>query len=147
MTPKSTTTGFSSNSERPRRPPTVESTVDPRYLDAVQPHQVWKKRVVRARWDGLAAEGRTVPRSARQSATFGCLDQLHGAGEAVDPRRAVLPVRRPLTAANGLRRELLNFIGQPRARQYRMGCTGVVTGRGEARSAASVAALFSELLS
>ena len=43
----------------------VESEVDPRYMDSVQPHQTAKKLAVRARWDGLAAEGRTVPRSAR----------------------------------------------------------------------------------
>ena len=39
--------------------------VDPRYMDGVQPHQVKKKLAARARWDGLAAEGRSVPRAAR----------------------------------------------------------------------------------
>ena len=43
---------------------TVERDVGPRYMDEVQPHQRKKKLAVRARWDGLAAEGRTVPRSA-----------------------------------------------------------------------------------
>ena len=43
---------------------TIERDVDPRYMDEVQPHQRKKKLAVRARWDGLAAEGRTVPRSA-----------------------------------------------------------------------------------
>lgn len=44
---------------------TVLDEVTPRHMDAVQPHQVTKKRAARARWDGMAAEGRTVPRSAR----------------------------------------------------------------------------------
>ena len=44
---------------------TIARDVDPRHMDGVQPHQRNKKLVVRARWDGLAAEGRTVPRSAR----------------------------------------------------------------------------------
>jgi coenzyme F420 hydrogenase subunit beta len=44
---------------------TLENDVDPRYMDSVQPHQMKKKYVVRARWDGLASRGRTVPRSAR----------------------------------------------------------------------------------
>ena len=43
---------------------TVERDVDPRYMDEVQPYQRKKKLAVRARWGGLAAEGRTVPRSA-----------------------------------------------------------------------------------
>ena len=44
---------------------TLTRDVDPRHMDDVQPHQRNKKLVVRARWDGLAAEERTVPRSAR----------------------------------------------------------------------------------
>lgn len=44
---------------------TVAGEVTPRHMDGVQPHQVRKKLCVRARWDGMAAEGRTVPRSAR----------------------------------------------------------------------------------
>jgi len=43
----------------------VENDVDPRYMDGVQPHQVKKKQVVRSRWDGLAAEGRLVPKEKR----------------------------------------------------------------------------------
>ncbi len=43
---------------------TVEQDVDPRYMDSTQPHQRRKKLVVKARWDGLDDEGRTVPRSA-----------------------------------------------------------------------------------
>jgi coenzyme F420 hydrogenase subunit beta len=44
---------------------TIEEELDPRYMDSAQPHQMRKKFVVRARLDGLAAEGRTVPRCAR----------------------------------------------------------------------------------
>lgn len=44
---------------------TLEGEVDPRHMDRIQPHQTRKKLAVRARWDGLAAEGRLVPRSAR----------------------------------------------------------------------------------
>ena len=44
---------------------TVTGTVDPRYLDGVQPHQRNKKLAVGARHDGLRAEGRTVPRTSR----------------------------------------------------------------------------------
>ena len=44
---------------------TLVEEIGPRHMDGVQPHQRNKKLVVRARWDGLAAEGRTVPRSAR----------------------------------------------------------------------------------
>ncbi len=52
----------------------LEKDVDPRYMDSVQPHQTKKKLAARARWNGLAAEGRTVPRSARLR-----LDELHSA--------------------------------------------------------------------
>lgn len=44
---------------------TISGRTDPRHMDDVQPHQRNKKLVVRARWDGMAAEGRLVPRSAR----------------------------------------------------------------------------------
>ncbi|GAB5468398.1 MAG: hypothetical protein Kilf2KO_14280 [Rhodospirillales bacterium] len=44
---------------------TLGESVDPRYLDGVQPHQTKKKLAVRARWDGLRDEGHTVPQSAR----------------------------------------------------------------------------------
>ncbi len=44
---------------------TIENDVDARYMDEVQPHQTKKKLAARARWDGLRAEGHTVPRSAR----------------------------------------------------------------------------------
>jgi coenzyme F420 hydrogenase subunit beta len=40
-------------------------TVDPRYMDSVQPHQRAKKLAVGARHEGLRAEGKTVPRTAR----------------------------------------------------------------------------------
>lgn len=56
---------------------TVGRELDPRYMDAVQPHQRNKKMVVRARLDGLAAEGRTTPRTARLR-----LDQL---GATLEP--------------------------------------------------------------
>lgn len=39
--------------------------VDPRWMDGVQPHQRDRKLVVRARLDGMADEGLTVPRTAR----------------------------------------------------------------------------------
>lgn len=39
--------------------------VDPRWMDGVQPHQRNKKLTVRARWDGMADEGRLVPAAAR----------------------------------------------------------------------------------
>ncbi|MBE1281691.1 MAG: coenzyme F420 hydrogenase [Rhodobacteraceae bacterium] len=44
---------------------TVTETVDPRYMDSVQPHQRNKKYAVGARYEGLRAEGKTVPRTAR----------------------------------------------------------------------------------
>lgn len=44
---------------------TTTETVDPRYMDGVQPHQRNKKYAVGARFDGLRAEGKTVPRTAR----------------------------------------------------------------------------------
>lgn len=44
---------------------TLGETVGPRYMDNVQPHQRNKKYVVGARHEGLRAEGKTVPRTAR----------------------------------------------------------------------------------
>lgn len=44
---------------------TVTETVNPRYMDSVQPHQRNKKLAAGARHDGLRAEGKTVPRTAR----------------------------------------------------------------------------------
>ena len=44
---------------------TLTGDVDPRYMDSVQPHQRNKKYAVSARHDGLRAEGKTVPRTAR----------------------------------------------------------------------------------
>ena len=41
----------------------IEDEITPRWYDTRQPHQVNKKRVMRARWDALAAEGRLVARS------------------------------------------------------------------------------------
>ena len=51
---------------------TLTGDVDPRYMDSVQPHQRNKKYAVAARHDGLRAEGKTVPRTARLR-----LDALH----------------------------------------------------------------------
>ena len=51
---------------------TLKQAVDPRYMDTIQPHQIKKKHTARARWNALAAEGRTVPRTARLR-----LDALH----------------------------------------------------------------------
>ena len=79
---------------------TIEHDVGPRYMDEVQPHQRAKKLAVRARWDGLAAEGRTVPRStglrldalARHNGNENNERQLRGtrervrAGKASEPR-------------------------------------------------------------
>jgi coenzyme F420 hydrogenase subunit beta len=42
---------------------TLENQFDLRWYDTCQPHQISKKKSIRARWDGLAAEGRLVPRS------------------------------------------------------------------------------------
>ncbi|WP_299651613.1 Coenzyme F420 hydrogenase/dehydrogenase, beta subunit C-terminal domain [uncultured Tateyamaria sp.] len=42
---------------------TVENECNPRYLDEVQPHQTKKKLAVLARFEGLRAEGHTVPRA------------------------------------------------------------------------------------
>ena len=42
---------------------TVEREITPRFYDTCQHHQVVKKLYTRARWDGLAAQGRLVPRS------------------------------------------------------------------------------------
>ncbi|MEX0305268.1 MAG: hypothetical protein AB3N24_22855, partial [Leisingera sp.] len=39
--------------------------VSPRYMDSVQPHQRNKKYAAGARYEGLRAEGKTVPRTAR----------------------------------------------------------------------------------
>ncbi len=44
---------------------TVGAEVDPRYMDSVQPHQRNKKFAAGARHEGLRAEGKTVPRTAR----------------------------------------------------------------------------------
>ena len=44
---------------------TLTGDVGPRYMDSVQPHQRNKKYAVSARHDGLRAEGKTVPRTAR----------------------------------------------------------------------------------
>ncbi|MBB26155.1 MAG: hypothetical protein CME02_11630 [Geminicoccus sp.] len=44
---------------------TLTREVNPRYMDSVQPHQRNKKYAVSARHDGLRAEGKTVPRTAR----------------------------------------------------------------------------------
>ncbi|WP_052248958.1 Coenzyme F420 hydrogenase/dehydrogenase, beta subunit C-terminal domain [Leisingera sp. ANG-Vp] len=44
---------------------TVTDEVDPRYMDSVQPHQRNKKYAAGARFEGLRAEGKTVPRTAR----------------------------------------------------------------------------------
>ena len=44
---------------------TITGTVDPRYMDSVQPHQRNKKLAVGARHEGLRAQGRTVPVTAR----------------------------------------------------------------------------------
>lgn len=43
---------------------TIESEMDPRWYDTCQAHQIAKKLAVRARWEGMRSEGRTVPRSA-----------------------------------------------------------------------------------
>ena len=50
---------------------TITEPVDARYMDQVQPHQRNKKYAVGARFEGLRAEGKTVPRTARLR-----LDQL-----------------------------------------------------------------------
>lgn len=42
---------------------TVLNEFDLRWYDSCQPHQISKKKAIRARLDGLAAEGRLVPRS------------------------------------------------------------------------------------
>lgn len=42
---------------------TVVKPLDLRWYDTCQPHQLAKKRSLRARWDGLAAEGGLVPRT------------------------------------------------------------------------------------
>jgi coenzyme F420 hydrogenase subunit beta len=55
----------------------VGDDVTPHFMNDVQPHQKKKKYAVRARWDGLAAEGRTVPRSARLR--LDALAQVNGA--------------------------------------------------------------------
>ncbi|MFY0308760.1 Coenzyme F420 hydrogenase/dehydrogenase, beta subunit C-terminal domain, partial [Leisingera sp. D0M16] len=44
---------------------TVTGEVGPRYMDSVQPHQRSKKLAAGARHEGLRAEGKTVPRTAR----------------------------------------------------------------------------------
>ncbi|MGB1010777.1 MAG: Coenzyme F420 hydrogenase/dehydrogenase, beta subunit C-terminal domain, partial [Thiolinea sp.] len=44
---------------------TVTDTLDPRYMDNVQPHQRNKKYAVGARHEGLRLEGKTVMRTAR----------------------------------------------------------------------------------
>ena len=41
----------------------IEREITPRFYDTCQHHQVVKKWHMRARWDGLAAEGRLVPKS------------------------------------------------------------------------------------
>ena len=51
--------------------------LDPRHMDATQPHQVKKKLAARARFDGLLAEGATVPRTARLR--LDALARRHGA--------------------------------------------------------------------
>ncbi len=82
---------------------TIEDDVDPRYMDEVQPHQVRKKYAVRARWDGLRAEGHTVPRSERLrlyalSATLSPEDyawQLEGTRSRVQAGKASEPAPSP----------------------------------------------------
>lgn len=44
---------------------TLDGAVDPRFMDSVQPHQRAKKLAVGARHEGLRAEGKTTPRTAR----------------------------------------------------------------------------------
>lgn len=39
------------------------SELDAAHMSSVQPHQVKKKQAARARWDGIASEGRITPRS------------------------------------------------------------------------------------
>ena len=68
---------------------TVEREVDPGYMSAVQPHQVKKKLAVRARWNGLADEGRTVPSSERLR-----LDELHARMSPEDSARQRAGTRR-----------------------------------------------------
>ncbi len=43
----------------------VEKEFDLRWYNSCQPHLISKKQAVRARWDGLKAEGRIIPRSQR----------------------------------------------------------------------------------
>ncbi len=82
---------------------TIEGDVDPRYMDEVQPHQTKKKHAVRARWDGLRAEGRTVPRSERLrldalNATLSSEDyarQFEGTRARVQAGKACEPVPVP----------------------------------------------------
>lgn len=68
---------------------TLGAELNPRHMDSVQPHQARKKHVVRARWDGLAAEGRITPRSARLR-----LDALAEANGAEDNAREFEGTRR-----------------------------------------------------
>jgi len=42
---------------------TIEREISPRFYDTCQHHHVVKKQYMRARWNGLAAEGRLMPRS------------------------------------------------------------------------------------
>lgn len=42
---------------------TLGQPLDAAHMSSVQPHQVKKKQAARARWDGMADEGRQVPRS------------------------------------------------------------------------------------
>ena len=58
---------------------TLGDPVDPRYMDAVQPHQRNKKLNVKARWQGQAAAGGIEPSSSRLR-----LDQLYRANDADD---------------------------------------------------------------
>ena len=37
--------------------------LDSAHMSTVQPHQVKKKQAARARWDGIASQGRITPRS------------------------------------------------------------------------------------
>ena len=42
---------------------TIQHDITPRFYDSCQMHHVTKKEVMRARWDGMLAEGRLAPRS------------------------------------------------------------------------------------
>lgn len=56
---------------------TIEREIGPRFYDTCQHHHVEKKMFMRARWDGMAAEGRLTPRS--QGLRLGAFARQNGA--------------------------------------------------------------------